>query len=262
MSSRLTGQYLPGQSLLHRLDPRAKLFGFLLFAAAVIAADTPFGYAAVFVFVLALLFGCRLNLRLALGAVVRLWSLYLLVLLMNALFFSSENPIWHWWIFTFSVEGILQGLKVVFTIIPIMICSNILTQTTPPLEITGAIQTMLKPLKLLRIPADDIAMILSVAIQFITKLLEETDTIKKAQIARGARFESRKLHERAAALLPLVVPIFLSAFQRADELATAMEARGYRGAKYRVRKKEKPMRFGSWAALLVCTALCALVIIF
>lgn len=260
MNAHLTGQYVPGSSFLHRLDPRAKFFGFLFLVAASVIADNAAGYGIVAAFLLALLLGCRLNLRLVLGAVARLWSLYLLVFLMNALFFSAAEPIWHWWIFTLSVEGILQGLQVVGTIIPVMVCSNILTQTTRPLELTGAIQTFLKPLRLLRLPVEEIAMILSVAIQFIPTLLEETDTIKKAQIARGARFESRRLHERAAALLPLVVPIFLSAFQRADELATAMEARGYRGAKHRLKHRETPLPANGWAAMGISAALCGITV--
>ena len=130
-------------------------------------------------------------------------NVFLVIFIMNALFYTTENPLWHWWIVSLSKEGAVQGFTVVFRILIIIVLSSILTVTTPPMEITGAIQVMLKPLKLLRIPADDIAMILSVAIQFIPTLLEETDTIKKAQTARGARFESKKLKERAAALLPL-----------------------------------------------------------
>ena len=139
----------------------------------------------------------------------------------------------------------------------ILVLSNVLTCTTPPLEITGAIQTLLSPLRLVRLPVEDIAMILSVAVQFIPTLLEETDTIRKAQIARGARFESRRLHERAQAMLPLIVPIFLSAFKRADELAMAMEARGYRGARGRTRKKSVPLPLSGWGALALCALVCA-----
>lgn len=262
MQKNLTGQYVPGSSPLHRLDARAKFFSFLFLIAAVVAAHSIFGCLAVIGSTAALVWLSRLPARLVLGAVTRLSGLYLVIFLMNAFFYSTENAIWSWWIFTFSVEGMRQGLNVIFRIVPVMVCSNVLTQTTQPLEITAAIRVLLRPLKLLRLPADDVAMILSAAMQFIPTLFEETDTIKKAQIARGAGFESRKLHERALALIPMVVPIFLAAFKRADELAMAMEARGYRGGAGRTKRREKPMNAAGWAALGGCAVFCMLVIIF
>lgn len=254
--SNVTGLYAPVDSPLHRLDARAKFFGFLILVAAVILSDSLIGYAVIIAVTLALAAMCGMSFGTAFASVRRLWSIFLVIFIMNAFFFATEKPIWSWWIVTLSVEGMLQGFSVVFRILIILVLSNILTLTTPPMEITSAIQLMLKPLKLLHIPADDIAMIISVAIQFIPTLLEETDTIKKAQIARGARFESKKLRERAAALLPLLVPIFLSAFKRADELAMAMEARGYRGAKNRTKKKSVPMTGRAWLALILCVAVC------
>ena len=259
--SNMTGLYVPGESPLHRLDSRAKFFGFLILTAAVILADTAAGCVIITAVMLVLAKMCGLPASAPFSSVRRLWSLFVIVFILNALFFSAENAIWHWWIITLSKEGIVQGFSVVFRILIIMVLGNILTLTTPPMEITSSIQLMLRPLKLLRIPADDIAMIISVAIQFIPTLLEETDTIKKAQIARGAKFESKKLKERAAAFLPLLVPIFLSAFKRADELAMAMEARGYRGAKYRTKKNSVPMTARAWLALLLCAAVCAAEII-
>lgn len=259
--ANMTGLYVPAKSPLHRLDARAKFFGFLILVAAVILSDSLYGYAIIVAVTIALAAMCGMPLGTAFASVRRLWSVFIIIFIMNAFFFETEEPIWHWWIITLSKAGMIQGFSVVFRILIIMVLSNILTLTTPPMEITGAIQLMLKPLNLLRIPADDIAMIISVAIQFIPTLLEETDTIKKAQIARGAKFESKKLRERAAAFLPLLVPIFLSAFKRADELAMAMEARGYRGAKNRTKKKTVPMTGKAWLALVLCTAICAAEII-
>ena len=253
----MTGLYVPAESPLHRLDARAKFFGFLILVAAVILADTLAGYAIILAVTVALAALCGMPFGTAFASVRRLWSVFVIIFIMNAFFFSTENAIWHWWIITLSKQGMLQGFSVVFRILIIIVLSNILTLTTPPMEITAAIKVMLKPLKLLHIPADDIAMIISVAIQFIPTLLEETDTIKKAQIARGARFESKKLRERAAAFLPLLVPVFLSAFKRADELAMAMEARGYRGAKNRTKKQSVPMTAKAWLALILCAAVCA-----
>ena len=247
MREHLTGQFTPGTSILHRLDARAKFFGFLILIAATVCTDAWLGYALLLAVTAAVVAVCGLPLRTALASVARMGWFFLLIFVMNALFFATDDAIWHWWILTLSVPGIVQGAQV----------TVLLTCTTPPLEITGAIQTLLSPLRLVRLPVEDIAMILSVAVQFIPTLLEETDTIRKAQIARGARFESRRLHERAQAMLPLIVPIFLSAFKRADELAMAMEARGYRGARGRTRKKSVPLPLSGWGALALCALVCA-----
>ena len=219
--------------------------------------DAWLGYALLLAVTAAVVAICGLPLRTALASVARMGWFFLLIFAMNALFFSTDDAIWHWWILTLSVPGIVQGAQVTVRLALILVMSNVLTCTTPPLEITGAIQTLLSPLRLVRLPVEDIAMILSVAVQFIPTLLEETDTIRKAQIARGARFESRRLHERAQAMLPLIVPIFLSAFKRADELAMAMEARGYRGARGRTRKKSVPLPLSGWGALALCALVCA-----
>ena len=253
----ITGRYIPGDALLHRLDERAKLFGFLILIAAVIMTDGLWGYLLMAVFLLLLGFVSGLPVREAYGSVWRLMSFYVIVFLMNALFFTSQDPLWHWGIFTLSREGMIQGANVVFRIAIVIVLSNMLMLTTSAVGIMTALEALVRPLKYLHLPAEEIAMILSIALQFIPTLLEESDTIRKAQIARGARFESRKLHEKAMAMIPMIVPIFLAAFRRADELSVAMEARGYRGAKNRTAKKAKGMTGSSWAALLVCAAICA-----
>ena len=239
MREHLTGQFTPGTSILHRLDARAKFFGFLILIAATVCTDAWPGYALLLAVTAAIVAICGLPLRTALASVARMGWFFLLIFAMNALFFATDDAIWHWWILTLSVPGIVQGAQVTVRLALILVMSNVLTCTTPPLEITGAIQTLLSPLRLMRLP------------------VEETDTIRKAQIARGARFESRRLHERAQAMLPLIVPIFLSAFKRADELAMAMEARGYRGARGRTRKKSVPLPLSGWGALALCALVCA-----
>ena len=243
MNERMTGQFIPGNSVLHRLDARAKLICFIVLIAVVILAHSVIGYALVLAFTAALIIISKLPLSTAIGSVKRMFWFFVLIFIMNALFFSSENAIWSWWIISLSKDGMVQGFNVVFRVIVILLMANVFT--------------LVKPLKLVGLPADEIAMIISVAIQFIPTLLQEADTVKKAQIARGARFESRKLHERAAAMLPLIVPIFLSAFKKADELAMAMEARGYRGEKYRTHRKNGAMALGSYFAIFICCVLCA-----
>lgn len=253
-----SGTYVPGESLLHRLDAKAKFFSFLLLIVAVILTHSVTEYVTITLIWMALIAVSHAPLRAVFGSVQRMRWFFVLVFLTNAFFFNAENPLWKWWIFTFSQEGIAQGFQVIYRVILILVLSNLLTLTTPPLAITGAIQTMLRPLKLLRIPADDIAMILSVAIQFIPTLMEEMDSIKKAQLARGARLDSHRLTERARAMLPLVIPIFVAAFRRADELALAMEARGYRKGTYHAPQKHKSIPRSGWCALLFC---CFLIIL-
>ena len=257
-----SGSYMPGKSLLHRLDARAKFFSFLFLIVAVILTHSVVEYVVITLIWITLitLSGCPL--RSVFSSLQQMRWFFILVFLTNAFFFNAENPLLKWWIFTLSQEGIEQGFQVIYRVILILVLSNLLTLTTPPLAITGAIQTMLRPLKLIRLPADDIAMILSVAIQFIPTLMEETDSIKKAQLARGAKLDSHRLTERARAMLPLVIPIFVASFRRADELALAMEARGYRRGAYHAPQKHKSIPRSGWCALLLCCLLIVLEYVF
>lgn len=223
-----TGQYIPGRSILHRLNAGGKLLSFLLLTVAVIAASTFRGYLLLALLAVAIVFLARLSPGQAMGAIPRLWSFLTVIFLMNAFFCKEGEPLFHWWFLRLTQEGMIQGANVALKVIYLMLFSNFLLCVTPPMEITTALAHFMRPLGRLRFPVDEIALILSAALQFIPTLLEETDTIKKAQLARGARFDSRNLLEKAESYLPLIIPIFLSAFRRADELAMAMEARGYR----------------------------------
>ena len=164
----------------------------------------------------------------------------------------------RWWIFCPSMQGLVQGANVVLRVVLILILSNVLTTTTAPLKLTDGMERLLSPLRVIRVPTEQVAMIISVAIQFIPTIFEETDMIRKAQMARGARFDSRNYFEKAKAVMPLVIPIFLAAFKRADELSLAMEARGYRTDVRRAVKKREKLCAADFAALLVCAALCAM----
>lgn len=251
-------QYIPGASALHRLDGRAKFFGFLLMSAATVLSDSAVGYAVTIGASLIFIYLSGIRFDVAVSSVRRLISFFVFIFLLNALFYESEEPIASWWVFTISVDGVIQGANILLRIVIILALSNLLVLTTPPMEIMGSIEALLSPLRFIRVPVEQAAMILSIAVQFIPTLLEEAETIKKAQIARGARFESKKLLERAKSMLPLLVPVFLSAFKRADELSMAMEARGYRDARHRTKKERLPMRGADWLAILLCAAICAL----
>jgi energy-coupling factor transport system permease protein len=227
----------------------------------VLCVDSLAGYGIMLAFTAAIILLSGISLRTALNSVNRMYWFFILILLMNTCFYSPENAWVSFWIFTPSLSGLMQGIDVVLRVFLVLVVSNVLTSTTAPIEITNALEFLISPLKLIGIPTEQIAMILSIAIQFIPTLSEETDTIRKAQMSRGARFDSPKLTEKAEAVLPLVIPIFFTAFKRADELSLAMEARGYRTAAGRTKKKFAPLQFVDYGALLIVVGICVLQII-
>lgn len=232
-----TGQYMPGTSIVHGANGKLKMVLLCLYVVGVICTDTVPGY----LLMVALIFGCYCLSKLPLVMIIRpfkhLWLFFLVVFMMNSLFFGGETMLWSWGIFSVSLEGIFQGLQVILRVSMVMVAGNLLMMTTAPMEITTALQKLIYPLKYLKVPVEDVAMIITVAIHFIPILMEEADMIKKAQTARGARFESKKLYEKAIDVLPLVIPVFIAAFRRADQMATAMEARGY-GQKQEMKNKK------------------------
>ena len=248
------GIYLDGDSLLHKLDATVKLLLFIILIAAVIAADSLPGYIALFLFTASICILSKIGIKAAVGNVLRLFWFFVTIFIMNLLFFKAENAWISFWIFNPSFAGLMQGIKVVARVAALLVFSNIVNSTTPPLEVTSAIENMISPLRFLRVPVSQLALILSVSIQFIPILFEEADMIKKAQTARGAQFESKRLPDKAKAVVPMVVPIFVAAFKRADELSLAMEARGYRvDVKF---KKRKAVHIGGneIVSFLICVA--------
>ena len=256
MSQLPTGLFQPGGSALHRLCPWAKVLCLFLLLAAVVTTDTVWGYGLLAVLTALLIKISGLSVAFVFGPARRLRWFFVVIFLMNLCFFAPEDPWIRLWVFTPSRGGLMQGVHVVARVFLLLVLSNLLTATTAPLELTGAIHTLLSPLGILRIPVGQVAMILSVAMQFIPTLFEEADAIRKAQTARGARFDSRRLTDKAKAVMPLAVPIFLAAFKRADELALAMEARGYR-AGLPNRSVRRPLGRDGLTALAACAAICA-----
>lgn len=255
------GMYQRRSSVIHRLDPTVKIVLLAFLIAAVIAANTLAGYGIVIAFAVAAAMLSHIGMHAALGSVKRLLWFFIVIFIMNLCFFKSENAWVRFWIFSPSYEGMMQGVKVIVRVVVILVFCNILNTTTPPVAVTNAIENLLSPLRFIRVPTRQIALILSVSIQFIPILFEEADNIKKAQLARGARFDSRKLTDKAAAVLPMVVPIFVCAFRRADELSLAMEARGYRVDTKCKSKRNFHIGFAEIAALVLCIALCAVQIV-
>jgi energy-coupling factor transport system permease protein len=261
MNRMPAGMYIPGDSCLHHLNPLAKLIGLIILLPAVITASSVGGYLLLVLFTGGLLALSGIPLNLALAPIRRTYLFFVIIFFMNALFFAGGAPLWSWGIFSLSRTGLMQGANAVLRLAIIIMAGHILMSTTSPMEITAALKRLLMPLQYLKIPVDIVSMIFSVAIHFIPVLAEEVELIRKAQTARGARFDSVRLRDRAASLLPLVIPVFISAFKRADELALAMEARGYRGEGRRASGPKVALQARDLGALMITAAICAVQIL-
>lgn len=253
-----TGMYQQGNSVIHRLDSTLKIILLIILIAAVITADTLSGYGVLIAFAGAVILLSRVGIKSALGGIDRMIWFFIVIFIMNLCFYQGENAWVKFWIFSPSYDGMMQGLKVVVRVAVLMVFCNILNVTTPPVEITSAMENILSPLRIIKVPTHQLALILSVAMQFIPALFEEADMIKKAQTARGARFDSRKFRDKAGAVIPMVVPVFVSAFRRADELSLAMEARGCRVDVRQTKKCRVRIGFSEITAFAACTVLLVL----
>ena len=224
-------EYLDRDSALHQMDAFGKLLCLLLLITAIILTRRLAGFVLLTVALLGGQYIAKVTTRAVWGSIWRLRFFFLAVFLMNFAFFDAEDAFFSWWIFSFSWEGMTFGAVASVRIILAVAAGNLFVAVTTPVAITGAVETLLWPLQWLGIPVRDVALILGAALQFVPLLQRESESIKIAQTARGAPFQSKKLWERFSCFPPLVLPIFLAAFQRADDLACAMESRGY------VRKK-------------------------
>lgn len=231
-----TGSYQNKNSILHRTNAILKFCVFLVMIALTIVCANVLplywpravGFVCLFIIAFIFLKLASLTIKEALMPLRRMLWFFITLFLMNFCFMGGEKPFFKWWIFAPSIEGLTQGLITILTVIVILLYGAVLNSTTKPMELTNAIEVLITPLKFVKIPTQLVALILSVAIQFIPTLFKESDTIKKAQMARGARYDSKNIFLRAKHVLPLVTQIFIAAFRRADELSMAMESRGYK----------------------------------
>lgn len=246
------GQYIPGCSPLHRMDPRAKILLTVLLITAVFTASGFIGYAILFAFVFGVARLSRINVKFIVKGIKPIFYIILLTFFINLFFNGGQTVLLKQGVLTVTKEGLTSALFMALRLILLVLSTQLLTLTTSPIALTDGLERLLKPLARIGFPAHELAMMMSIALRFIPTLMEETDKIMKAQMARGADFESGNLLNRAKAMLPLLVPLFVSAFRRADELALAMEARCYRGGDNRTRMKVlKFTRVDAWAAVAV-----------
>ena len=252
------GQYFPGNSVIHRLDPRAKLIGLIAYIVALFLAEWFVTYAILLAVLVSILVLSHVKPKALLRGMKPVVFLLIFTGVLNMLY-TPGRTIVSFWIFTITYEGILHAFFMILRILMLISCTFLLTYTTSPLALTDGLEGLLSPLKKIKIPVHELAMMMSIALRFIPTLIEETDKIMSAQRARGADFDSGNLFQKAKALVPLLVPLFISAFRRADELATAMECRCYHGGEGRTRLNVLHFRRAD-ALFMLCAAALAVLI--
>ena len=230
------GQFFPGDSLLHRLDPRTKIVLLFFFLAAIFVFDSPLAYAALTAFTAALIAVSRVPFLLMLKALKPLSWIIAFTFVIH-LVSTPGDAFFHVWLFDFTWQGAAKGFFIALRLAHLNLLSALLTYTTSPLALTDALETLMQPAKRVGVPAHEIAMMMTIALRFVPTLIEEADKIMKAQQARGADFTEGSVIERVKGFVPVLVPLFISAFRRADDLALAMEARCYRGGVGRTQMK-------------------------
>ena len=250
------GQYFPGQSIIHRLDPRTKLIMLVVYIVALFLAESWVSYGLMFLFLVTVIWLSTIPLKSILRGMKPLVMILIFTGVLNLFFTQEGEVIFHFWILTMTTGGLSRAVMMMSRILMLITGTFLLTYTTSPIALTDGLESLMKPLKKVGVPVHELSMMMCIALRFIPTLIEETDKIMCAQKARGADFETGSLMDRAKALIPILVPLFISAFRRADELATAMECRCYQGGEGRTKMKllhyhrEDFLSYGVGAALV------------
>ena len=245
------GQFFPGDTVVHRLDPRAKIVATFLYIIALFMADGPVAYGLAVLWLAVAIVISKIRIRLMLKGLKPLLFIIIFTAILN-IFYTPGRILLQFYFLRVTYEGIVLAFFMVVRIILLITGTSLLTYTTSPIMLTDGIETLLSPLKRLRVPVHELSMMMTIALRFIPTLIEETEKIMNAQKARGADFESGSLMQRAKSLVPILIPLFVSAFRRADELAVAMECRLYHGGEGRTRLKELRFCRADYAALWFC----------
>lgn len=254
------GQYFPIDSVIHKLDPRIKIIITFIYIISLFLIDKFIMYSAIILFILATIILSKLKFKMILKSLKPLYLLILITFIINLITMKGEilyklGPL------NITKEGLSHATFMALRLIFLITGTSLLTLTTSPISLTDGIEKLLNPFKKIGVPAHELAMMMTIALRFIPTLMEETDKIIKAQKARGANFESGSLINRAKNLIPILVPLFISSFRRADELALAMEARCYRGGTNRTRMKVLKLQFSDYISLTISIILMLIIII-
>ena len=261
MKNITLGQYYPVDSWVHRLDPRTKILLTVAMIVAVFMVHGLVGYALVLGFVYLSARMARIPFKMLVKGVKALRFILILTFLLNLFFNSGTTMLLEWGFLKITQEGLSQAIHYSLRLIFLVMGTSLMTLTTSPIALSDGIELLLSPLKKLHFPAHELAMMMSIALRFIPTLMEEADKIMKAQMARGADFESGNLIARAKAMVPLLVPLFVSAFRRAGDLAMAMESRCYHGGENRTRLRVLKITKNDWIAALAVAVLIGLIVL-
>ena len=248
------GQYYPGRSVIHRCDPRLKLIATIAYIVVLFVAANPLGLVLSLLLLAALYRVAKIPGKLILRSLKPIVPIVIFTAVLNLFFVTGEGePLVHFWVFNIYAEGVRYAILLAVRVCALIAGTSLLTYTTSPIVLTDAIENLLRPLAKVHFPVHELAMMMTIALRFIPTLIEETEKIMNAQKARGAMLDTGNFTQRIKALVPILIPLFISAFRRADELAMAMECRCYRGGEGRTRLKV--LRFGAldWEALVLCT---------
>ena len=254
------GQFMPGNGIIHKMDPRVKIVLLIAYIAFIFCAFNFFALGIVTAAVILIILLSDIAVKMYLKSLKVIILIVAVTSLLN-LFYGSGDPIFEWWIFKITLAGIYRAIFVSVRIIDLILISSVLTFTTSPTDLTDALERLMKPLKVFHIKVHEIAMMMTVALRFVPTLLEETDKIMSAQKARGADMESGGLIRKIRAVTPVLIPLFVSAFRRAYELAMAMECRCYRGGDGRTRMKSLHMQKRDYGCVIFSSLLLGGIII-
>ena len=254
------GQYFPGNTIVHRLDPRIKLVLTIVYITALFMAKGVWAYALMLLTLITCLSVSKIKPKAALHGLRPVMVIILITMILNVFFVRGETVLFEYRRIIITREGLLTAVFMAARLMMLIVGTFLLTYTTSPIALTDGLERMLNPLKKIRLPVHELAMMMSIALRMIPTLIEETDKIMSAQKARGADFETGGLIKRAKAIIPLVIPLFISAFRRADELAIAMESRCYHGGEGRTRMKVLKTAGRDYVALLFGAVIVAAVI--
>lgn len=255
MEKMIFGRYIPGDSVIHRLDPRSKLLFVFGFICIIFIANNIATYGFLFVFVAFLIMLTKIKVTFLFNGLKPVLFLVLFTFVLQILFNKEGEVIYSLGFVNIYEEGLKQGIYISIRFFLLVFVSSLLTLTTTPIELTDGLENVLHPLKKIRFPVHELALMMSISLRFIPTLIDETDRIMKAQMARGVDFSSGTIKERIQAVLPLLIPLFISSFKRAEDLAIAMEARGYRGGEGRTKYRLLRWKFRDTMVLLVLIVL-------
>jgi len=244
------GQFFPGNTIVHKLDPRAKLVLTLVYITALFMSKGLFAYILMLAVLLTCIFLSKIKLKTAVRGLRPVIIIIAITAVLNIFFIRGETVLFEFRFIVITKEGLITAAYMASRLVMLIVGTFLLTYTTSPIALTDGLETLLSPLKKIRLPIHELSMMMSIALRFIPTLIEETDKIMSAQKARGADFETGGLIKRAKAILPLIIPLFISAFRRADELAIAMESRCYHGGEGRTRMKVLKMAARDFLGLL------------